>query len=58
MDQDQKKVHTVCLYAKIGLESLQEYSVDDINDVDAGFLGILSVKYMFWIFIRINLICI
>ena len=23
--------HTVCLYAKIGLKSLQEYSADDIN---------------------------
>ena len=25
-------VHTVCLYAKIGLKSLQEYSADDITD--------------------------
>ena len=25
------RVHTVCLYAKIGLKSLQEYSPDDIN---------------------------
>ena len=25
------KVHTVCLYAKIGLKKLQEYSADDIN---------------------------
>ena len=24
-------VHIVCLYAKIGLKSLQEYSADDIN---------------------------
>ena len=24
------RVHTVCLYAKIGLESLQEYSADSI----------------------------
>ena len=24
------RVHTVCLYAKTGLKSLQEYSVDDI----------------------------
>ena len=24
-------VHTVCLYAKIDLKSLQEYSADDIN---------------------------
>ena len=24
-------VHTVCLYAKIGFKSLQEYSADDIN---------------------------
>ena len=24
-------VHTVCLYANIGLKSLQEYSADDIN---------------------------
>ena len=24
-------VHTVCLYAKIGLKSLQGYSADDIN---------------------------
>ena len=30
------RVHTICLYAKIGLKSLQEYSVDDISD--AGFL--------------------
>ena len=25
------RVHTVCLYAKIGLKSLQEYSADNIN---------------------------
>ena len=25
------RVHTVCLYAKIDLKSLQEYSADDIN---------------------------
>ena len=25
------RVHTVCLYAKIGLKSLQEYSADDLN---------------------------
>ena len=25
------RVHTVCMYAKIGLKSLQEYSADDIN---------------------------
>ena len=25
------RIHTVCLYAKIGLKSLQEYSADDIN---------------------------
>ena len=25
------RVNTVCLYAKIGLKSLQEYSADDIN---------------------------
>ena len=25
------RVHTVCLYAKIGLKSLQDYSADDIN---------------------------
>ena len=25
------RVHTVCLYVKIGLKSLQEYSADDIN---------------------------
>ena len=35
MDPDQTApliwVHTVCLYAKIGLKSLQEYSADDIN---------------------------
>ena len=31
------RVHTICLYAKIGLKSLQEYSADDISD--AGFLG-------------------
>ena len=24
-------VHTVCLYAKVGLQNLQEYSADDIN---------------------------
>ena len=35
MDPDQTapliSVHTVCLYAKIGLKSLQEYSADGIN---------------------------
>ena len=25
------RVHTVCLYAKMGFKSLQEYSADDIN---------------------------
>ena len=25
------RVHTICLYAKIGLKSLQEYSADNIN---------------------------
>ena len=30
-DQTLIWVHTVCLYAKIGLKSLQEYSADDIN---------------------------
>ena len=43
-------VHTVCLYAKIDLKSLQEYSADDINRwhfSDAGFLGILRVKYIY-----------
>ena len=25
------RLDTVCLYAKIGLKSLQEYSADDIN---------------------------
>ena len=25
------RVHAVCLYAKIGSKSLQEYSADDIN---------------------------
>ena len=54
MDPDQTaarssliRVHTVCLYAKIGLKSLQEYSADDINRrnfQNAGFLGILRVK--------------
>ena len=42
------RVHTVCLYAKIGLKSLQEFSADDINrqhsQTDAGFLGTLRVK--------------
>ena len=42
-------VHTVCLYAKTGLKSLQEYSADDINrrhfqtQVFLAFLG-LSFK--------------
>ena len=41
------RVHTVCLYANIGLKSLQEYSADNINRIsDAGFLGILRVKVM------------
>ena len=38
VDQDQTaprssliRVQTVCLYAKIGLKSLQEYSADNIN---------------------------
>ena len=41
------RIHTVCLYAKIGLKSLQEYSADDIKQTtfsDAGFLGILRVN--------------
>ena len=42
------RVHTVCLYAKIGLKSLQEYSADDMYKQttfsDAGFLEILKVK--------------
>ena len=40
-------VHTVCLYAKIGLKSLQKYSADDINRWHFQmqvFLGILRVK--------------
>ena len=44
-------VHTVCLYAKIGLKSLQEYSADDIKTTfsDASFLGALRVKLgLFW----------
>ena len=47
LDQTASWVHTVCLYAKIGLKSLQEYSVDDIKQTtfsDAGFLGVLRVK--------------
>ena len=36
MDPDQTsssliRVHIICLYAKIGLKTLQEYSADDIN---------------------------
>ena len=41
------RVHTVCLDAKIGFKSLQEYSADDKKQTtfsDAGFLGILRVK--------------
>ena len=43
------RVHTVCLYAKIGLKSLQEHSADDINRrfSDAGFLGILRVYTLY-----------
>ena len=38
------RVHTVCLYAKIGLKCLQEYSTDDMTTFsDAGFPGILRV---------------
>ena len=47
LDPDQT-AHTVCLHAKIGLKSLQEFSADDIPKQttfsDAGFLGILRVK--------------
>ena len=35
----------ICLYAKIGLKSLQEYSEDNINRqhfLDAGFLGLIE----------------
>ena len=52
VDPDQTALiwgHTVCLYAKMGLKSLQEYSADDINRrkfSDAGFLGILKVKLL------------
>ena len=41
------RVHAVCLYAKIGLKSLQEYSADDINRRHFQmqvFLGVLRVK--------------
>ena len=41
------RVHTVCLYAKISLKSLQEYSADDINRRHFQmqfFLGALMVK--------------
>ena len=39
------RVHSVCLYAKIGLKSLQEYSADDINRRHfQGFLDVLRVK--------------
>ena len=31
VDPESDLVHTVCLYAKIGLKNLQEYSADDIN---------------------------
>ena len=35
----------MCVYAKIGLKSLQEYSADNIDKIsDAGFLGILRVN--------------
>ena len=43
-------VHTVCLYAKIRLKSLQEYSADDINrrhfqlHVFLAFLGLNSFR--------------
>ena len=40
-------VHNVCLYAKIGLKSLQEYSADDINRRHFQMqvlLGVLRVK--------------
>ena len=40
-------VHTVSLYAKIGLKRWQEYSADDIKQMtfsDAGFLGVLRVN--------------
>ena len=41
------RVHTVCLYAKIGLKSLQEYTADDMNRQhfpDTYFLGILKAN--------------
>ena len=51
MDTDQTensliRVHTVCLYAKIDLKSLQEYSADDkqTSFLDLGFLAILKVN--------------
>ena len=54
MDPDQTApriwVHTVCLYAKLGLKSLQEYSADDINRRHFQmqfFLGALTVKAYF-----------
>ena len=36
-------VHIVCLYTKIGLKSLQEYSADDINSLLYHLLVILKV---------------
>ena len=56
MDPDQTLIwiHTVCLYAKIGLKSLQGYSADDIKQTtfsDAVFFcalrvnSVLSVKH-------------
>ena len=47
VDPDQTaRVHTICLYAKIDLKSLDEFSADDINRRHfqmQGFLGILRI---------------
>ena len=59
-DQTAPLLHTVCLYAKIGLKSLQEYSADDIKQTtfsDAGFLGILRVKLLFSHFCNDTVFC-
>ena len=40
--EDPDQVHIVCLYAKIGLKSLQEYQ--QMTFSDASFLGVLRVN--------------
>ena len=50
------RVHTVCLYAKIGLKSLQDFSRRHKQTTfsDADFLGILKVNNLFQVYLILS----